>query len=229
MMVESETVVLPANRARRHVSPNGDDWAAIEHCPQNHNLADISFENELSEKIKQHNKAAIREFVDIYLPQVLSFLLSFGINRSDADEIAVSTISDSILKIDRFSSRGKNSLRNWIFTIAYHLMCDWSEEKKLFFPEASIGNAVNYQTWQKMKTSVKRHSPEQQALDKAFVELDEREQICVYRRMLHVPYPFKEIGAEIGVTEGNARVIFNRALAKLRKQVKIGKRDRETI
>lgn len=171
----------------------------------------------LAKRIGQQEEDAVREFVDTYLPSVMGFLMALRLPPSDAKEIAVSAITDSVLKMDHFTSKGEHSLRNWVFAVARHLMCDWLRQKGPPGDSIEIEKLVDVRAAREASCN-DWFCPAQEVLDRAFAELNPREQTCVFMRMLRDPYPFAEVGERIGVTEGNARVIFNRAMAKLRRR-----------
>ena len=65
----------------------------------------------LARQMQEDDEGAFKKFASTFGPQLRGWFFHHGLNRSDAEDLAVSCITDFALKIDRYRPMEKGGLR----------------------------------------------------------------------------------------------------------------------
>src|SRR5436309_5189539 len=79
----------------------------------------------LSQRMAAMEEDALREFGDRFGPRFRSFFLSHGLPVADAEDLAVSCVTDIALKIGRYDPERGGRFEAWVFTLARRGLVDW--------------------------------------------------------------------------------------------------------
>jgi RNA polymerase sigma factor (sigma-70 family) len=166
----------------------------------------------LAARMQAGEESAFSEFADSYGKRFRGYYLRQGLFVTDAEELAVSTVTDVALKIDRFTNQGPGSFDRWAFTLAYRGYVNWLREQS------------RQARAQEIAVSILRHPQNENAESRirecvcsALSRLSQIDRDVLTMRALAVPFSFAEIGSALGLSQGAVRVRYHRARAKVRK------------
>jgi len=171
--------------------------------------SDIDMED-LAQRMSTLDETAFSEFSDIFGPRFRRSFVKRGLNITDAEDLSVSCITDIALKANQYPPANGN-FEAWVFTLARNYLVDWwrsrqqlsahlSDDLPLESPEAEI---------------VEPNMEVVSAVREAMENLSDRDQQIIRARNLEGIASFAEIGKELKITEGAARVRYMRALERL--------------
>jgi RNA polymerase sigma-70 factor, ECF subfamily len=161
-------------------------------------------------RMKSLDEEAVREFASMFGPRLRSFLIHLGADPAESESLAMTCISDAVLKLDRFESRGPGSFRAWVLTLARDA---WLDERRRrgralqALPDsiAAVSTACDVTETPKISAEVLR----------ALESLSETDRQIIHLRYFEGCQSFEEIGRRVNLSEGAARVRHHRALRTL--------------
>jgi len=170
------------------------DWTAMEVCIP---------------LVREGNEDAARQFASRLGPLARTFFRERGLPAADAEDLAVTSITEIVFKLGQFET---GNFTGWVFQILRHLLADQFrrrppliplEERDLEVPMVEPGgNGVLDEAG---------HA----ALHEHLAALSEPERLVLLLRHGREALPFEELGHELGVKPGAARVRYFRTREKL--------------
>jgi RNA polymerase sigma-70 factor (ECF subfamily) len=153
---------------------------------------------------------AFQEFAQIFGPRLRAFLISRGLTVSDAEDLAISCVTDISLRIEKYRPQAEGGFEAWVFTLARHFLADWWRHHKVTEPlPDNLEAPVSFEEKAEPNESIVS------AVRQAVAQLSETDQLIVRLRYLEEERSFAEIGELLGIQEGTARVRLSRALKHL--------------
>lgn len=177
-------------------------------------------------------EVAFAEFGRRFGPRLWAFFHRLGLSPADAEEMAVTSVTEVSLRILQYTPSLDGRFTGWVYTVAYRLMVDWKRRNRRH--EASLSDAVTSQLPAiQLDDDRKATSAEQAmivgAVQDAMEELPEVDRQIVSMRHLGIEHSYEEIAHKLGISSGNARVRHHRALRKLEQLLAQNPRLRETV
>jgi len=160
------------------------------------------------------DQGAIRELADALAPALYGIYLARGLSPADAEDLAVSSVNDVILKIDQFEPRGQGSFFRWASTVALNALRD-------LFRQHRPGLTPEFEEMPARDTSDEKEPLELiDAVREAIGQLEETDRSIVIARLDDPDLTFDAVGQQVGLSGGAARVRYFRALPKLAEALK---------
>ena len=168
------------------------------------------------------DKRAFRQVVTSFYGLVMHFLIDSGLCFHDAEDVAQETFLNAHRSLGQYS--GSGSFANWLLKIAKNKKIDWYRREK-----KTKGNECLDECHEPSRAiPIEEAVISQASVEGIFQELGSRERVIMDLRLFQRT-PFAEIAQTLSVTEGCVRLIFHRALGKLRKRWQgAGKTSEET-
>lgn len=170
--------------------------------------------DEIACRMREDDHAAFAEFSDRVGLRLYRRFAARGVSPADAEELAVSILSEVILKLDRFEPRGEGSFWRWVCRVSDNFFRDQLRQHRpalLDDPEVvadpvgeeddADAEAVEAVLIQEVRSVIER--------------LKEPDRTIVAMRLEEPDRTYEEIGAEVGLKGGTVRVRHHRALKKL--------------
>lgn len=107
-----------------------------------HNRMDT---DELVSRMVQGDDDALRAFAGMFGKLFLGYFARCGLSQRDAEELAVTCVSNIVMRLDKFEDRGKGSFSAWCFAIARNCLVDLRRKRRehlLEQPEEVAADAV---------------------------------------------------------------------------------------
>ena len=164
---------------------------------------------------KAGNQDALAQIFDLYAAALYRYALRSGCDPEMADDI----VGDAFAKFIAEISSGKGpivNLRSYLYRIAYHLIIDHKSSSRRSTPSGAAHSIEDY--LHSSPPSLKEREMLEFALRAIQNDLTEDQQQVIVLRFLE-DFSLKEIAEILGKEFGNIKVIQNRALAKLRKDL----------
>jgi len=176
--------------------------------------------DELPGRMLTGEEQAYRDFADALGPRFRAYFMRRGLNWVDAEDLAVSCVTDIALKVPRFTEQGDGSFERWAFTLAHNALVDWLRHRE---PTVSLSEEIHHEQLSgKGHETAEDDAPETgiaSAVNEVLEEMPAVDRTIVQLRLLEKPYSFAEIGAIVGLSTIAARVRYHRALARLKKRL----------
>ena len=165
----------------------------------------------LAARMAATEQSAFKEFSDEFGPRLRAFFISKGLRAGEAEDLAVSSVSDISRKVEKYERRENGSFEAWVFTIARRLLSDWRKKHPEYrpLPEGAPSD-------EPVTEKSPRHQAALRAVNEAYEGLSETDQMILQLRHLEEERTFAEIGEVLGITDVAARVRHNRAIAHLK-------------
>jgi RNA polymerase sigma factor (sigma-70 family) len=172
---------------------------------------------ELVQRLKENQEEAFIEFAEHFGPAALWVARRARIPETEALDLAPSWVHDVLLKVKAYNQKEGATFANWVFRLFRNAAADWWRARgKVEFEELNEqladpasgpeGPLEACETTEKIL-----------AVRNAVRSLEEQPRRVVD---LHIDgNSFAEIAAALGISEVNARVIYHRALKRLRKSL----------
>jgi RNA polymerase sigma factor (sigma-70 family) len=180
--------------------PGKDDLAV----PTAPNTLDLEH---LAQRMVALEDQAYQGFADYFGPRFRRLFASLGLVASDAEDLAVSCITDIALKVDRYRSGAcARGFEGWVLALARNALIDWFRRRRpaqplLEDPQARAGP---------------RHDPELfEVVWEAVTQLSPDDQDIIHLRDLGTEHSYEEIAQALGIQTGTARTRHKRALQRL--------------
>ena len=189
----------------------------VHHCTGSTPLRMIPDEkNEINliERLLCRDVAASREFVEQFGPRLLHAALKMGLSRTDAEELANDTLSESILSLDRY--RGRSTFFSYIYGIFLNL---YRVKRRCRRRESELPDNVE------IEQAVSENNTENpsvalvKALPEALAGLPEALREIVLLRYVD-NLSVEQIAARLGKPEGTVKSRLHNARLKLKNSFK---------
>jgi RNA polymerase sigma factor (sigma-70 family) len=172
--------------------------------------------DDIARRMQADEEVAFGEFADAVGPKLYRHYCYQGLSAADAESLSVSVVSDIVLKIDDFASRGPGSFRSWVYKVADNTLHEQFRRRRPdLFGDASVlaaPPAGNENGWE-------REAELEQAVSEAIGELALLDRKIVLARLEDPDETFAEIGKKVDLEPGTTRVRYHRALKKLAHQL----------
>jgi RNA polymerase sigma factor (sigma-70 family) len=168
--------------------------------------------DDLANRMRALDEESFHEFAAFFGPRFKSLFIRKGLTESDAEDLAVSSITDIALKIDKYRITQDGSFKAWVYKLACHCLVDWWRSRRATIP---LSDDLN-------NSSVSTDETESNlevilAVRDSMAQLSEVDQTLIKLRNLEMSYSYEEIGERLGIRAGTARVRHSRALKRLKK------------
>lgn len=153
--------------------------------------------------------AGVTELYEKYKQDVLNYLYFLTKDALLSQELLQETFLKATVGIITF--RCQCSVKTWLFSIARNCYIDAVRKKTPqleFDEELLLGAAV-------ISDSFVNEIENMDIIERLFESLDEKLKTIVIKRSCG--YSFKEIAHDVNISESSARVLYHRAVKKLRK------------
>ena len=165
----------------------------------------------LAARMAKSEHLAFQEFAKTFGPRLRAYFMHRGLRAADADDLAVSSVTDICLRVEKYERREGGSFEAWVFTLAKRFLSDWRKKHPEFRP---------LQEGAESDEPVTQKSPQQQAalhaVTEGYEQLSETDQLILRLRHFEEVRTFAEIGEILGIKEGTARVRHKRAIENLK-------------
>ncbi|HAS74085.1 MAG TPA: RNA polymerase subunit sigma-24 [Clostridiales bacterium UBA8960] len=141
----------------------------------------------------------IEKLYELYKQDVYFYILSLTHDHTLSEDLLSETFVQAITAIERF--KGQSSIKTWLFSIARNL---WLQHLRKEKPSVAYNDLLEIY----VSNNIERDFITKEAasrISELISELDERTQKVVYMRV--EGYSYTEIAAQLGLSEGSARVI----------------------
>lgn len=171
--------------------------------------------HELIQQTLDGNKDTFCALVKRHYGAVIYYLASLGVRREDAQDVTQETFINAYNKLRQYKFSG--SFVGWLLRIARNRYIDkFRKEKKI----AMLRNADKALDFPDLKT------PETQVLSdlgclEIYSQMKPRERVIVELRVFQ-RLSYAEIAEITGFKKDNVRVVFHRAIVRLRERLKKG-------
>lgn len=179
---------------------------------------------DLATRMCAADEQAFQEFASMFGPRLRAFFVTRGLRVMDAEELAVSCVTDISLRVEKYRHQEKGGFEAWVFTLARNFLSDWRQSHVTVEPLPDDLEAP-------------RPSDEETESDTGIVlavrqalgHLSETDQLIIRLRYLEEERSFAEIGDLLGVKTVTARVRLHRALEHLEAALKQNQRISEFL
>ncbi|MDQ3821105.1 MAG: hypothetical protein M3362_25950, partial [Acidobacteriota bacterium] len=83
----------------------------------------------LAQRLSALEPQAFEEFSDLFTPRIKGYLMRHGLTASDAEDLTVSCITDTALKVDKYKLIDGVGFAAWVFTLVRHSFVDWLRKR----------------------------------------------------------------------------------------------------
>jgi RNA polymerase sigma-70 factor (ECF subfamily) len=177
----------------------------------------------IAELIGIQEPEACRRFADGFGPRFRQFFVSRGLTSAEAEDLAVTCVSDVVVKIEQYRPYKLGGFVSWVWTIARRKLVDYFRTRQSAEPLDKDYPAIL------SDQSADGDEDVVQAVDEAMACLSEENQKIIRLHYFGGDYAFSEIGRELGLSEDAARVRHFRALRKLAKMLAADSRIQKLI
>lgn len=154
---------------------------------------------------------AFNEFASVFGPRFRAFFVRRGLTAMDAEDLAVSCVTDIALKVEKFRSVTGGGFEAWVFTLARRALFDWWRQRQETVPLSEDLPAPSAE-----EEDVESDPGVIAAVREALGQLPESEQKLVMLRNLGPEHTYADLSAQLGVTPEAARVRHFRAMKRLK-------------
>lgn len=162
---------------------------------------------------KKGDKEAFRELYDAYVKKVYSFVYYKVLHREQAEDVTSETFLKALSKINSFDVE-KGSLLTWLYTIARNTVIDHARVKKETV-DLEVAFDLGKEDGLDESVDAKEHVAKVQKYLSTLHE--EQREIIIMRVWNDLSY--KEIAEILGKSEASCKMMFSRAIGKLRSEI----------
>jgi RNA polymerase sigma factor (sigma-70 family) len=134
-----------------------------------------------------------------------------GLRYREAEELALTCVTDIALKVEKFNSRGPGSFRGWVLRLATNLLVDYYRRTRRGIPASPIPLDVVDETDQALAPRAALVL----AVRRAIEHLDATDREIVLRHELGDGTTLAEIGRALGLSPAGVRARHHRAKKRL--------------
>jgi len=166
-------------------------------------------EKRLVKLAKSRDPEAISRLYNENIKYIYRFVYYKTNHKEIAEDITSEVFVRAFEKIEDF--KGKSSFKTWLYTIAKNLVIEWYRHKEKTTP-------LVYEPENKNESGDEENEESATKEEKLLGSILEKIKNERYRKVLELRYlmnySIKETAVELEISEGNAKVIQNRALKK---------------
>lgn len=167
----------------------------------------------LAARMCAREEKAFEEFSDNFGPKLRAFLVKKkGMRVADAEDLAVSCISEASVNVEKYETRDEGSFEGWVYTIASHMHADWLKKNPVNDPLPE-----NLVAPEPVEEDSARTATIGSAVHQAMDQLSDTDQMIVQLRYMEESRTFKEIGKLLNINADAARQRHTRALKHIEK------------
>ena len=170
-------------------------------------------ENRAIELCKEGELKHFSTLYEIYFDKIYNFLYFRTLHKETAEDLASKTFIKALEKVSTFDKE-KGKFSTWIFRIARNTLFDHFRTRKDTLDIDEIWEMGKHDTTEKNiddREEVKK-------IERHIRELSEDEQEVVRMRVWEEK-SYKEIGELLEKTEGASKMVFSRAIKKIREKI----------
>ena len=155
-------------------------------------------------------ETAFQEFAEFFGKRFEVLYRRYGLTPTEAEDLAVCSITDIALKIGMGRSVTANNFDAWVFTLARHALWDWRRrtQRVSFVSIEELTLDISHERSRSEPTSV-------QVVRDALAKLPEEDRLLINLRYCEEPEPYEQISRRLGMTSNCARVRLHRAVKRL--------------
>jgi RNA polymerase sigma-70 factor (ECF subfamily) len=176
----------------------------------------------LASRMVAADELAFAEFAEYFGPRFRALFVNRGLSISDAEDLAVSCVTDTALKVDKYRAEENGNFEGWVFTVARHYAADWWRRRK--FGTVAIEESVTAMAPLVDPEETKPNENVVDAVRDALRQLPEADVILIKFRNLGPEHTFAELAERIGISQEAARVRHFRALKRLKSLLEVDPR-----
>ncbi len=167
------------------------------------------YEYEIIKDCQNGNMERFGELYDEYLDKIYRFVYYRTLHKQTAEDITQEVFFKTLRSMSSINPSMKFS--SWLYKVAYNTVVDFYRSKKATVDINELSDLAD-------DTDIARDIDRREALKKVVEYLEKLPSVQRDIVMMRVwdEMPYREIADVIGKDEGNCKVIFSRALAKLR-------------
>lgn len=166
----------------------------------------------LPERIIALDRNAFIEFSKIYGPRFFTYLRTCGLSVTDAQDLAISSVTDILLKIpNKYNPIDGKDFNSWIFKVLRNILMDWRKKQKIQIDE--FADPDYFIDEEKLEDSV----PQIAALHEAIEKLPPNDRDIIRLHDFDGLYTFVELSKKLHVAPNTARIRYFRAKQRLQK------------
>ena len=171
--------------------------------------------NELIQRAVDGDKDSFCALVKRHYGAVIYYLMGLGVSHEDAQDVTQETFINAYNKLRQYKSSG--SFVGWLLRIARNRYIDRFRKDKKFAMSGDADKALDFPDL---------NTPEAQVLSELgcselYGDMKPRERVIIELRVFQ-RLSYAEIAEITGFNEVNVRVVFHRAIARLRDKLKGG-------
>jgi RNA polymerase sigma factor (sigma-70 family) len=171
--------------------------------------SDMNMED-LARRMCELDELAFQEFADYFGSRFRSIFFRRGLLFSDAEDLAVSCVTDIALKVEQYHPIEGKSFEAWVFTLARRALIDWWHARW-----ATVSISEDFPSDLSFDDEPGRDSELTSAVKDALARLSETDRAVIETKNFMGEQTFAEAGAALGLSAGAARVRHHRALKRL--------------
>jgi RNA polymerase sigma factor (sigma-70 family) len=184
---------------------------------------------DLARRLQAGEEQAFLDFANRFGRELRWLFNHKGLHAFEAEDLAVTAVTDIALKVDRYQQMEQGGFRAWVLTVATRMAMDWHRARQAAFADElpedlTDPRATTFADEIILDQDGADDDDEQpahpigerdQALHDGLGQLSADDRMIVEFRDLGSPLPYEEIGARLGISPGAARVRHHRALKRL--------------
>jgi len=165
---------------------------------------------QLPERMQAGEDEAYAEFADEFGPRLRAYLVKKGVPPHEAEELAVSCVSDAAVKINQYKPLPGIRFSAWVYAFGRHALADWREHRARTTPLAGDMAAESL-----FNGELEGNVEVELAVRRGLAKLPDADRTIIELRDLGEERDYAEIGTEVGIKPGAARARHLRALQRL--------------
>lgn len=175
--------------------------------------SDVNMED-LARRMCELDERAYQEFSDCFGYRFRSLFFRRGLQLSDAEDLAVSCVTDIALKVEQYHPVEGGSFEAWVFTLARRALIDWWRARRAAEP-LSEDLPSDFPSDLPFDDEPVHDSELTSAVNDALARLSEADRVVIETKNFSGEQTFAEAGVTLGLSAGAARVRHHRALKRL--------------
>jgi RNA polymerase sigma factor (sigma-70 family) len=164
---------------------------------------------DLPRRMCECDERAFVEFAELFSPRFRAAFVKRGLTTVDAEELAISCVTDIALKVSRYRPVNGRGFEVWVFTLARHSLMDWWRARR--FAASSFEDVPPHLS---AEDEVENNAGLVSAVREALAQLSEADRTII-EAVDFREETVAEASATIGLSEPAARVRRHRALKRL--------------
>jgi RNA polymerase sigma factor (sigma-70 family) len=177
----------------------------------------------LAQRMIAGEDEAFETFSDIFGPRFKAMFLAKGLDVCEAEDLAVTCVSDIAIAIGQYSQAIGGGFEAWAFTIARHRLVDWWRDHKVqTIPLCESMNLVD-------QDCIEDDTVLSVAVRETVKLLSIQDQEIIALRYLSHSQSYEEIASVLGISKGAVRVRMMRTLQKLAQKLSANPTIREFL